>query len=380
MDVHSVMRILRNLDVEGVRKAADAHDHLGATLSRVADNLVTNGNTLAGSWQGAAAHAAVAKFQQMHAQTIELAAQAKQTAQVLHWTAGVMEQYRNLPTPVGDPASAAAHTHLSGAPGASIGDVAGALLPGAGHQAKANAQAQKYLNALNQHLVTANNALPAQIGPPHSARAVSAVHMGNGTAGGAGLGSSARGGAGSGAGSGLTAGSGSRAAVPTFASASPSHSGAGQAAALQGAVSPGGGTATLPSPSGSVSAGTTGPTGMPGIIGAPAEASERTRTKRTRKATVEGGTLPDAEAADTNTAESTAALTGSDGNGGPGHDGHRNESENGAGGTADAGMMAGGTGLGPENQERQRQVWMNEDTDIWGVPRTTIGSMIDGDS
>lgn len=442
MDANSVMDILHNLDVAGVQKAADAHTQLGETLDRIAGNLVNHAHTLAGSWQSKAAQAAVTKFQQMHGQAAQLAAQAKQTGQVLNWTAGIMQSYKDLPTPVGESATSAdEHTGASignsigGTPGAAIGDVAGgiagALGFGHGTQAKANAQAQKYLDALNQHLVTANNAMPSPIGQapanPGSMK-VNAGGAGGGTVGGAGGGGIASGPGLSpytGAGAGSGAASGGPSGIGQFNGARLPHGGQGAGATLQSYTPPPGGASTLPPPGTTTGAGPAGPVGMPTFVpagpvpngGNPAEEAlaEDGALPGADAAAADGaaesGAIGDAAAGDAAASDAVPEMPGMTGAGtGAASDAAAAESAAGpelstepaftdaaagADGAAigdsaigdEAAMgaegeggfpMAGGAGAGQPDKERKRQAWMDEDADIWGVPKVSVGSVIDG--
>lgn len=427
MDVNQVMGILHNLDVEGVTEAANAHMNLAGKLDQVANRLARNAHTLAANWQGSAAQAAMTKFQEMHDQTAQLAAQAKQTGQVLHWTAGVMEKYRNLPTPAGESSTQADEqtgSHIGGAiggaPGAAIGDgigaIAGAFGIGGGNQAKANAQAQKYLTALNQHLVAANSALPTTLGQPpelmNSGLGPAHTGAGGGTTGAGGVAGappvSPYPGAGAGAGSGTPV-SGGPAHISTFNPAPLPHGGGGPNASLQGYTPPPGGPNTLPPPGTTPPTGPGGPGGMPpGLVpGGPVpngsnnpvpeealaedsglsggEAASETLAGAdgaVDSAAADGlaaGGAPEAAGMD---AAGDAMITGTDpaiGAEGAAADGEIGAADASAMGAEGEGMfpMMGGSGSGQQDKERQRQAWMNEDADIWGVPKDNVGSVIE---
>jgi hypothetical protein len=413
MDVNQIMSILHGLDVDGVTEAADAHMNLASKLEQVASRLVSNAHTLAGSWQGTAAQAAMDKFQQMHNQTSQLAAQAKQTGQVLHWTAGVMQKYKNLPTPQGESATQADEQTgariggaIGGVPGSAIGDATGAVAGffgiGGGNQAKANAQAQKYLNALNQHLVAANNALPTTIGQT--------TELGNTGLGAAHTGMS--GGAASGPGPVASAplisphpgsvvgttspgtGLSGPAHISKFNGAPLPHGDGGPNASLQGYTPPPGGTSTLPPP------GTTTPPPPPGSGNMPPGLVPGGPVPNNNGPGPDGGLTEDGplpgdaggdalagadgagadgaaangaigDGAVSDVAAESGAITGADG-----EIGAADASAVGAEGEGAGFPMMGG-GSGQQDKERQRQAWMNEDTDIWGVPRDNVGSVID---
>jgi hypothetical protein len=409
MDVNQIMGILHNLDVDGVTEAAEAHMNLGAKLDEVATRLAQNAHTLAASWQGTAAQAAMNKFQTMHTQTAQLAAQAKQTGQVLHWTAGVMQKYKNLPTPQGESTTAAdeqtgAHIGdaVGGAPGAAIGDGIGAVagffgIGGGGQQAKANAQAQKYLTALNQHLVAANNALPSTIGQPP-------VDVGS-----TGLGparTTSGGGAGGGGGgvvsapplgpvpvSGPAPGSGSPGPghISKFNPAPLPHGGGGPTGTLQGYTPPPGNSTTLPPPGSTPPSGPPGGGNPPGFGPGPlpntGNGPGSENELASDEALAEDGALPGGAAADSAAADGLAGESGAmAGDSAVGAEG-AGAAVDGEIGAADAsamgegeGMgfpMTGGSGSGQQDKERQREAWMNEDSDIWGVPKDNVGSVID---
>ena len=148
-------------------------------LDTMAGHLTGYAQTLAQSWTGTAAQAAMARLQQLYDQTSVLAAQAAQTGSALTWLGtDVLPAFQRLQTPGTGSALATGATAggviggaVAGAGGAMAGTAGGAaaagldaLLTGAG--AAAQAQAQKYLSALSGYLVTANSALPGQIGGP----------------------------------------------------------------------------------------------------------------------------------------------------------------------------------------------------------------------
>jgi len=413
MDVNQVMGILHGLDVDGVTEAADAHMNLASKLEQVASQLASNAHTLAGSWQGTAAQAAMDKFQQMHSQTSQLAAQAKQTGQVLHWTASVMQKYKNLPTPQGESATQADEqtgAHIGGAmggvPGSAIGDAAGAVAGffgiGGGNQAKANAQAQKYLNALNQHLVAANNALPSTIGQTSDFGNTGLGPAHSGTGGGAAGGSGPIAGAppispypGSGVRTSPVPGPSGPAPISKVHGAPLPNSGPGPSGKLEGYTPPPSTTSTLPPPGTTTPPPGPGPGNMPpGLVpGGPVPNNSGPGPDETLNedgplsgdaggdalagvddANVDGaaasGAIGDGEVSDV--AAESGVITGADG-----EIGGADASAMGAEVEGMGFPMMGGAGSGQQDKERQRQVWMNEDADIWGVPKDNVGSVID---
>ena len=177
MTTAQIMSILHRLDSGAVAEAGTAHTALGRELDTMAGHLTGYAQTLAQSWAGTAAQAAMARLQQLYDQTSVLAAQAAQTGSALTWLGtDVLPAFQRLQTPGTGSALATGATAggviggaVAGAGGAMAGTAGGAaaagldaLLTGAG--AAAQAQAQKYLSALSGYLVTANSALPGQIG------------------------------------------------------------------------------------------------------------------------------------------------------------------------------------------------------------------------
>ena len=194
MTTAQIMSILHRLDSGAVAEAGTAHTALGRELDTMAGHLTGYAQTLAQSWTGTAAQAAMARLQQLYDQTSVLAAQAAQTGSALTWLGTyVLPAFQRLQTPGTGSALATGATAggviggaMAGAGGAMAGTAGGAaaagldaLLTGAG--AAAQAQAQKYLSALSGYLVTANSALPGQIGGP--AALASASRGGPGTSG-----------------------------------------------------------------------------------------------------------------------------------------------------------------------------------------------------
>jgi len=194
MTAAQIMSILHRLDSGAVAEAGTAHTALGRTADTMAGHLTGYAQTLAQSWTGTAAQAAMARLQQLYDQTSVLAAQAAQTGSALTWLGtDVLPAFQRLQTPgtgsalaTGAAAGGVIGGVIAGAGGAMAGTAGGAaaagldaLLTGAG--AAAQAQAQKYLSALSGYLVTANSSLPGEIGGP--AVLASATRGGPGTNG-----------------------------------------------------------------------------------------------------------------------------------------------------------------------------------------------------
>ncbi len=178
MTTAQIMSILHRLDSGVVAEAGTAHTALGRTADAMAGHLTGYAQTLAQSWTGTAAQAAMARLQQLYDQTSVLAAQAAQTGSVLTWLGtDVLPAFQRLQTPGTGSALATGATAggvigaVAGAGGALAGSAGGAAAAGldallTGACAAAQAEAQKYLSALSGYLVTANSALPSQIGGP----------------------------------------------------------------------------------------------------------------------------------------------------------------------------------------------------------------------
>jgi hypothetical protein len=177
MTTAQIMSILHRLDSGAVAEAGTAHTALGRELDTMAGHLTGYAQTLAQSWAGTAAQAAMARLQQLYDQTSVLAAQAAQTGSALTWLGtDVLPAFQRLQTPGTGSALATGATAggviggaVAAAGGAMAGTAGGAAAAGldallTGASAAAQAQAQKYLSALSGYLMTANSALPGQIG------------------------------------------------------------------------------------------------------------------------------------------------------------------------------------------------------------------------
>ena len=430
MDATKIMGILHGLDTEGVLSVAQAHLRLGEKLEQIATRLTQNAHTLAQNWQGTAAQTAMNKFQEMHDQTALLAAQAKQTGQVLQWLGSdVLPKYKSLPDPrvesrtqSDEQTGAKIGDVVDGAPGALLGDGMGAIasafgIGGNDGQAKANAQAQKYLTALNEHLIQANNALPSPIGMsmsfPSSGRpspSTGSGSDGNGAYGASGSalrtpasspggvrlasGTEANGVKGT---SGRTlSGAGIAPSAGRFSPALPPHAGTGKpglesTGSLQGFTPPPGATSPGPVPGGTT-AGLPGPgTGAPVPPPSVPVPGGLSYNGSGSGAPDDGGVPPDEELAPDGTAagqamapDGTAAADGTVADAALGTPAAQavDASALGAGGTADTDMagipMMGGSGSGQQERERRRESWMNEDEDFWGFPADHVPSVIEG--
>ena len=171
MSASTIMEILHGLSPGDVAAAGAAHTRLGTVLDTVAGQLGANAKTLAQNWSGSAAQGAMSQFQQLHGHMVTLAQQALQVGSVLTWLGGeVLPQFTSLPDPrvsatslvLGDAVTGAA---LGGPVGGVIGAGTGLLdeLDGSA-QAAADHTAQQYIAKLSGYLVTADQSLPDTIG------------------------------------------------------------------------------------------------------------------------------------------------------------------------------------------------------------------------
>src|SRR5262249_24521011 len=100
MDYQEIMQKMHGMKPGDVTQAATAFKNLGTQLDTVTAQLRAAGNQLAENWSGPAAAQAMQKFQTMHDQAAQLAAQAHTTGNVAHWVGGdVMQQFQSIPSP-----------------------------------------------------------------------------------------------------------------------------------------------------------------------------------------------------------------------------------------------------------------------------------------
>lgn len=374
MSAAQIMGILHRLDPGALQDAGEAHTNLGTTLDRVAAGLARNAHTLAENWSGTAAQAAMGQFQQLHDHTATLARQARQVGSVLTWLGrDVLPAYKTLPDP-----------SASAAPSAG------------GGQSAADSVARGYIKALSDDLVTANNALPEMIGTGSSRGGDGSPNRGGsaggtrspGSAGAAGSALLAPG-AGLAVGAGFVPGGGAWLA----GGASPSSVGTLQSAPVSGGTagpSPAGPPgSSLPGASGpgaeSASSQAAGvpsvpelPVPGPAALAVPGVTSADAPPSSWAVAGTPVGPGPGAAAsgaaADSAVADSAAGTQalGTDGS-------------LGAAGPTDGAVAPGmaavpmtGAGAGPQERDRQRQAWLNEEEDIWGLPTDLIPPVIEG--
>lgn len=371
MDYPEIMDKLHGLNPEEVADAADSFHKLGDQLDTVAAQLADAGNKVADKWSGTAASKAMQSFQQLHDQAAQLAAQAHTTGNTVQWVSqDVMPVFKTIQSPqvmgggslLGGAEQGGAAGTLMGGIGIAPGVAGGAALAELGRQ-RANNAARQYLSALNQHLVTANNQLPASTATqPPAGSQVGHQQFGN-SGHGSSSGSSSSGG-----------GSGGGSVNPYASSGGVGHAdgGGSTGGSLQG-YSPltGGSTA---SPFG---------TGSPGGLTTTGGGSTNPFS---RVPTVPGENHVPSEDIVRNYPEDTPRQFRKDvppenenTDGPAGTDGAANAAEaKTADASGESGMMpAGGAGGGSQEKERQRQAWLKEDDSIWGVPDTDIGSTIE---
>ena len=391
MPYQQIMPILHGLAPGDVASAGAAFENLGKTLDAVAENLRKTAMKLAAdnSWRGAAAQAAMDKFQQLHDQAAQLAANAHTTANSVNWIGNeVLPKYKAIPAPQvmgASSADAAAGSAIGsvvmpgagGVLGAGAGYVAGALGIGPDGQAKADTAARQYLASLNGHLASAPFPSSISGSDPFSKGGQGGwITPGSHGGGGSGYG----GGSGIGGGMGGAGGAGGGAPMPGY---SPS-AGAGHftpaklpsnapSASLQGYATPTGSPTGSPFGPGS-------PGGVNPMGGGSANPFSRMPTTMPVGGFGKGG-LPGAGSipGESGLAKSAAGEAGAAAEGAAG-EAARAEAAGAAGAAEGGGMagmpMTGAAGSGQQDKERQRQAWMHEDEDIWGVPQDDIGPII----
>lgn len=411
MGYEQIMAHLHGLKPEEVAQAAESFRQLGDTLNTMATRLASAGDQLAGQWSGAAAAKAMTRFQELHDQTATLAAQAHTTAGVMKWVGGeVMPQFQQLQSPqVMSGGQGWAAGSVAG-PGAGIVGAIGGAVMGAEGKAKADQAARQYMSTLNQHLVQANQMLPPSTTGPaawHS-RGNTSYNLSNHGGSLAGTGAGSSGGAGySGSGGGVGGGGGGPFAAQTsaghFSASTPSASLQGYAPPQSGggAVSPYGGGAPSSMATGGGSAnpfsrmpmvpgggtspgGVLGEKGLPGESGIPGE-SALGKGGPLGKSGLPGKGVPgEGMPGESGLAPGAAGDAGGSAGAAAAGDaasGAAGEAAGAAGaGAGEAGGMGampmGGAGGGQQEKERQRQAWLHEDDNIWGLPDEEIGPII----
>ncbi|HEX6527646.1 MAG TPA: hypothetical protein VF070_47665 [Streptosporangiaceae bacterium] len=404
MTATQIMQVLDVLPAGELAQAGRLYTKLSDTLETLAGQVAVNAADLVDSWTGQSAQTAMGRFQQLYDQATTLAAQAHQVGSVYTWLGTeVLPAFTGLPNP---------------------NTTFGADTP------EANAVAQSYLTALTEHIITANNNLPNQIGSTPTAHIFNLGPVAPGAK------SSASAGVASGSGAGGTlaanAGSGHRRTSLSAASATVRPAGGssgGTRTASTGA--PGGGPPipgslqSAPVPGGPMTGTQAGATtasgggagvglvpGAPFVPGTPLPGSGSAASGAASSASDEYGALPGPE---------VPAITGYGGIGTGAADGSYNApavarygvgspqygttsseygasavasseygvnaSEFGAAGAIQTGAVSdnGVTGFpaagvgGQTEMERRRQTWMSEVDDIWTSPVPCVPPIIEGD-
>jgi hypothetical protein len=447
MTAAEIMEILHGLPSGEVAAAGATATRLGSTLERIATRVTQHAHTLAQNWTGSAAQGAMVQFQTLHNQTANLAQQTMQTGAVLSWLGNeVLPRFKALPdptpaTPVTTDAQegAAVGEQVAGPGGAIAGSVGGTIVGAvsslfggnAQAQAEANRTAQQYLNALNTHLIQANEKLPSPVGgslPYQDGGGPGAASPSGGARSGAGAGAAAPGSGYAGGGTHGTTGVPGVGSVPGVSSGAvpgtPLVSGHGgvpgsgslspATGSLQGVpVTPGGSPPPSVGPTGTPAPGP-GPAGpgtgspVPGLSGLPGTGPASGGTAGGLGADDEfpadavpggeipgggipGGAVPGEELAGV---PEVSGLTAQDAVGqGAAMQGAVADTAvgtpaasdgllaAGAEGQADYGMTGFpmmGSGAAEREKERLRKAWLDEDGDIWGLPSDHVPPVIEG--
>src|SRR3984885_2879663 len=88
-----------SIDASGVLAAGNAHTAASKTLNETAEGIIAHVQTMAQSWTGDAANAAVSNFKQLHAAAVSMAQVSHTVGQVLTQTAGVLQTFQNWKAP-----------------------------------------------------------------------------------------------------------------------------------------------------------------------------------------------------------------------------------------------------------------------------------------
>lgn len=137
MEAPEIMDLLHSLDPGGTWQAGHHFAQVGQALNEIATRIAKHGDYISQHWRGDGATASIKKLKEMHDYVAELAAQANQTGEAMKWLANdVMPHYKRLTAP---------HT------------IAGVS------KEQANHAARSYLDSFSSHVVTANNHIPSHI-------------------------------------------------------------------------------------------------------------------------------------------------------------------------------------------------------------------------
>ena len=432
MTADQIMPLLHGLRPGAVTDAGQAYLRLGQNLAATADKLAAHGQTLSENWTGQSSQVALAKLEQVHAQTVTLAQAATAAGDVLTWLGQtVLPSFKELPDPRGGLLNAGGSfvTGVEHAADYLTGNTSAA----AAASSAADVTARNYLTALNGYLAEASNNLPTAMGAAAvtSASAIGTVGGRAGTAGG-GPGTAPGFPSGTATGAGVVGGVRSSAGrLPAVAPVGHAGTGAATIGGRPSAGAPSAGTGpALSSSPGSLQSAAPPPgspawpsAAMPGAsagaggIGSVAGGAARSVPG---VASVAGPGLPALSPAGSPAGE--AGLPGASaadelpevpgfgtGANGFGSNGFGTAEYGAAGGppsaavagvqdglygtsAADGGLAADGApgadvagfpmmGAGSGSQqdrERQRQAWTYEDEDIWGGPTDCVPAVIEG--
>lgn len=413
-----VRSLMNQVDPTALAAAGAQYMSLYHQLTEVAGQLTRHGQTLAGSWQGAAAVTNISKVSQLQATAADLQANAYSAAKPLEWLGNtVLPAFQsNLPQDA---------TLQTAPPGATTQQQTTISNANTTATNTANATAQQFMKSLNEQLQTAYYNMPGAVNEnlPAHPKGSSTFSAGGGTSGGSGAGTlpGSPGTPGLPGSPGTPTAPGSPGVPPGGVGPLPGGSapppasylaGVGPGSVSPGTLPPGGapggpGGMTPPALGGGPTPGGVGPVMPPGsdLGPVPAEA--------TGPASAGGDPLPgagDAAAGDSLGAAGEAGagdamngdmfpMGGSPGAGGAGGEGMGRarqswtseddvtwEPEGGglndaAAGEAGDGLFMpvgpGGRGEGRE-QDRRRQAWLAEDDDLWGAREPAMPPVIGG--
>lgn len=304
MESQEIMDLLHNLDPGGTWQTGHHFAQVGEALNVIATRLARHAEHLADHWRGSGATRAIRQLKNTHDYVAELAAQANQTGEAMKWLGNDVMPHYKSLT--------APHK-----------------IPGVTKE-QANHAARSYLDSFSSHVVTANNHIPSHLVGMNPAKQTGKTKQRPSPTGTAPTGPTGPPPDGNPPPTGRPVTDPVRHPGAPVKPVSPTPS----SGHLQGVTSPFASSAPVAPASAAPSGGTGFGPAMPGA-GGPAL----------------GDTLPAATGA--STAAGDAAATGAEAAGG----------EEGL----TAMPMMGGAG-GQSEQDRQREAWMNEDKEIWGVP------------
>jgi hypothetical protein len=366
-----VQDYLNGTNAGTVASAGNAHNQASSSLASLASRMVTHAQLLSENWGGESATQAIGQFQDLHASAANASAANWQVGNVLNWYGNeILPWYvQNAPHP--------------GTLGSLWEDVGG-------DDTSADTAAQQHLTRLNDRIVQASAAYPPSIQmklPPNSNQGYGSGNTpGGGGAGGAGGGGAGGGGAGGTPGGapggvpgggipgGAPGGGAPGGGIPGGGLPGSGSGGGGHLAGIHPVPGPGSGIPGGGLPGGIPGGGTTGG-GLPGgdvpggLRGLPIPGTGRLGGDPFGGGPgglAEGsgglGAAGDAAAAEAGLA-GRGLGAGAAGEGAAA--GEAASAEGAAGGMA--GMPMGGGAGGQGGKDRERQTWLIEDEDVWGV-------------